>query len=90
MEQPSDERCQHARRLHNNDLHGSTLPFCGRLHAAVIFSLCKSPAIGASLCLFQKTSMYALANVDGTFYFPTVSGLQSLWITAAGSEKLPV
>lgn len=41
-------------------------------------------AIGASLCLFQKTSMYALAHVDGTFYFPTVSGLQSLWITAAG------
>ena len=41
-------------------------------------------AIGASLCFFQKTSMYALANVDGSFYFPTVSGLQSLWITAVG------
>ena len=41
-------------------------------------------AIGASLCLFQKTSMFALANVDGSFYFPTVSGLQSLWIAVIG------
>jgi len=41
-------------------------------------------AIGASLCFFQKTSMYALAHVDGSFYYPTVSGLQSLWITAVG------
>ena len=41
-------------------------------------------AIGASLCLFQKSSMFALANVDGSFYFPTVSGLQSLWIAVIG------
>lgn len=41
-------------------------------------------AIGASLCLFQKSSMFALANVDGSFYFPTVSGLQSLWIAIIG------
>jgi len=41
-------------------------------------------AIGAALCAFQKSSMYALANIDGTFYFPTLAGMQSLWMTLIG------
>lgn len=40
--------------------------------------------IGASLCAFQKSSMFAMANIDGTFYFPTLSGLQTLWVTVIG------
>ncbi len=41
-------------------------------------------AIGATMCIYQKNHMFALENINGTFYFPTAAGLQSLLMTLIG------
>ncbi len=41
-------------------------------------------AIGATMCVYQKTNMFALEHINGTFYFPTAAGVQSLLMTLIG------
>ncbi len=41
-------------------------------------------AVGLILCLYQRLNIYVMGQVEGSFHFPTFSGLQSLMMTLSG------
>ena len=41
-------------------------------------------AVGATLTIYQKLNMYGLEHIDGSFFFPTAIGTQTMLVTLAG------
>lgn len=41
-------------------------------------------AVGATLTIYQKLNMFGLEHIDGSFFFPTSIGTQTMLVTLAG------
>lgn len=41
-------------------------------------------AVGATLTIYQKINMFGLEHIDGSFFFPTTIGTQTMLVTLAG------